>query len=86
MDLYRQDLDCLTKVTIGIVDLVEGFVHLGHPFAVYRKKFGDGTDLETEYRELRNREPIIGFGGFQTMPFISDPGRSFHGAFAVLDF
>ncbi len=86
MDMYRNDLDGFKKVAdIGIVDLVVGFMQVGHSFSVRTKHSGDRLDVEAVDEELRNPSPIIGYGGSSTIPFISDPSRSFPGAFAVLD-
>lgn len=84
--VYRHLLGLdLEEVPIpDFVTFIEQLTDQRKPFAVLQKN--RKTYAEEELFELvRKPKPLIGYGGKNTFPFISDPDQNIKGAFGIVD-
>lgn len=82
---YMAGLDMEPKPVVDFVAFVENLTAQGWPFAVLQKTTGIEVGEEAIEQELQTPKPLIGYGGTDTFPFISDPDEKILGAFAILD-
>lgn len=85
--VYRHlsGVDLEPELIESFVSFVEGLTDEGRAYAIMQKTTGDAVDEEAILQEARAPRPIIGYGGEETFPFISDPDQNIKGAFALID-
>jgi hypothetical protein len=74
-----------SKQVGDLVPYIEGLIAKKLEFALYHKATGSETNRDAVLQEIREPRPLIGYGGPETNPFISDPYDKIPGAFAIID-
>lgn len=82
---YMSGFDMEPEPVVDFVAFVENLTAQGRSFAVLQKTTGTGVGCEAIKQELQHPKPLIGYGGENTFPFISDPDEKIPGVFAMLD-
>lgn len=86
-NIYRHlsGFDLEPEPVESFVSFVERLTDEGRAYAIMQKTTGDAVNEEAIWQEARARRPIIGYGGRETFPFISDPDQKIRGTFAIID-
>jgi hypothetical protein len=75
----------LESESIGdLVPTIEELIAGESEFALYQKAIGTEKISNASSYKISEFCPLIGYGGAETNPFISDPGEKIPGAFAII--